>query len=229
MDALQRVQNAAMMWVGGEGRRAFRVEKAKEQTGWLDIGQVAAKATILQAMKVIYEDKQEGLLEKIATKDKQGRPRVKNVSKEELERMSVWMRKSWSTRARRWLKMMPAELRGRNPWKESTKKAVKTWVKENVGSRGEYHILWGRWQSANVQEEWKVQKRKKPPTSNKQMKKCGEQVRKGKKADLKTKAEPEEENVGQDKDKGAQKLSRKEEKTRREERRVAREVRRKRT
>ena len=35
------------------------------------MGQVAAKATILQAMKVMYEDKQEGLLEKIATKDKQ--------------------------------------------------------------------------------------------------------------------------------------------------------------
>ena len=45
-----------------------------------------------------------GTIEKIATKDKQGRPRVKNVSKEELERISVWMRKSWSTRARRWLK-----------------------------------------------------------------------------------------------------------------------------
>ena len=164
LDALQRVQNAAMMWVGGEGRRAFRVEKAKEQTGWLDVGQVAAKATLLQAMKVMYEDKQEGLLEKIATKDKQGRPRVKNVSKEELEKMSIWMRKSWSTRARRWLKMMPAELRGRNPWKDSTKKAVKNWVKENVGSRGEDHILWGRWHIGNVQEEGKDQKRKK--TSN---------------------------------------------------------------
>ena len=42
---------------------------------------MAAKATLLQAMKVMYEDKQEGLLEKNATKDKQGRPRVKNVSK----------------------------------------------------------------------------------------------------------------------------------------------------
>ena len=53
LDALQRVQNAAMMWVGGEGRRAFRVEKSKEQTGWLDIGQVAAKATILQGMNCL--------------------------------------------------------------------------------------------------------------------------------------------------------------------------------
>ena len=43
---------------------------------------------------------------------------------EELEKMHVWMRKSWSTRARRWLKMMPADLRERNPWKESKKSAV---------------------------------------------------------------------------------------------------------
>merc|ERR1712212_355176 len=145
---------------GGEGRRAFRVEKSKEQTGWLDIGQVAAKATILQAMKVMYEDKQEGLIEKIATKDKQGRPRVKNVSKEELEKMTVWMRKSWSTRARRWLKMMPAILREGNPWKESTKKAVKTWVKKNVGNRGEDHILWGRWQSEGKQEGLQIEEKK---------------------------------------------------------------------
>ena len=231
LDALQRVQNAAMMWVGGEGRRAFRVEKSKEQTGWLDIGQVAAKATILQAMKVMYEDKQEGLLEKIATKDKQGRPRIKNVSKEELEKMTLWMRKSWSTRARRWLKMMPASLRERNPWKESTKKAVKTWVKENVGSRGEDHVLWGRWQIAGAPEEGKEQKRKKKPTSNKQMKKCGEPLRKGKREDLamEEEEEPEKESMGKEKDQGAQKLTRKEERMRREERRVAREVRRKRT
>ena len=71
------------------------------------------------------------------------------------------MRKSWSTRARRWLKMMPASLRERNPWKESTKKAVKTWVKENVGSRGEDHVLWGRWQIAEAHEEGKEQKRRK--------------------------------------------------------------------
>ena len=181
---MQRMQNATMMWVGGEGRRAFRVEKAKEQTGWLDVGQVAAKATIMQAMKVMQEDKQGGLLEKIATRDKQGKPRVKNVRKDELGKMTVWMKKSWSTRARRWLKMMPAELRERDPWKESMKKAVKSWVKEHVGSRGEDHILWGRWQIGNVQEGGKDQKRKKPPTSNKQMKKCGDPARKGKKNDL---------------------------------------------
>ena len=59
------------------------------------------------------------------------------------------------------------------------------------------------------------------------MKKCGEPARKGKKDDLETKVEHEEESAVQER--GAQKLTRKEERTRREERRVAREVRRKRT
>ena len=48
------------MWVGGEGKRAFTVERAKEQTGWLDVGQVAAKAIILSAMKVMFEEKTVG-------------------------------------------------------------------------------------------------------------------------------------------------------------------------
>ena len=112
--------------------------------------------------------------------------------------------------------MMPAELMGRNPWKESTKKSVKNWVRENVGSRGEDHILWGRWQSANTQEELQVEekKRKKPPTSIKQMKKWGEPLRKEKKGDMETKTALEKEIAGQGEDKSSQKVTRKEEETR---------------
>ena len=51
------------MWIGGEGRRSFRIEKSQERLGWLDMGQMAAKSTILLAMKEI-EESQEGLLEK---------------------------------------------------------------------------------------------------------------------------------------------------------------------
>ena len=114
--------------------------KSKKETGWPDGGQVAVKATILSAMRVMFEDKQQGLLEKIATRGKYGKHKVENVSKEELEKMNIWMRKSWSTRAQR-LKMMPAEPRERDLWKDSTQKALKLWVEENVGSRCEYHIL----------------------------------------------------------------------------------------
>ena len=58
-----------------------------------------------------------------------------------------------------------------------------------MGSRGEDHILWGRWQKANTQEELqaKEKKRKKPPTSNKQTKKWGIPLRKEKKGEMETK------------------------------------------
>ena len=54
-----------MLWVGGEGRRAFRIDKSLEKLGWLDLGQVAAKASILTAMKVIHSNQQNNLQEKI--------------------------------------------------------------------------------------------------------------------------------------------------------------------
>ena len=234
MEALQRVQNATMMWVGGEGKRAFRVAEAKKQTGWLDVGQVAAKATILSAMKVMSEENQEGLLEKIAKKDKQGRPRIKNVSKDELEKMNIWMKKSWSIRARRWLKLMPQELKERDPWKDSTRKAIKAWVRENVGSRCEDHILWGRWEKKeNEKEEKPKGKRLEAPTTRNQMKKCGEPRRKQRKRDWEAEEEkqpgPQETEEPQDaqESKQAKKGTRVMNRKNKEDRRIAGEERRK--
>ena len=58
-----------MLWVGGEGRRAFRVDASQERLGWLDVGQVAAKAAILAALKVISGKQQSSLEEKIVKRD----------------------------------------------------------------------------------------------------------------------------------------------------------------
>ena len=74
--ALQRMQNRTMRWIRGEGMRAFRTESALESLGWLDVGQTAAKATIITALKVMYEGKQEDLQERISVKDKKGRMKV---------------------------------------------------------------------------------------------------------------------------------------------------------
>ena len=52
-----------MIWWGGDGSRAFRTGAASDRTGWLDVGQVAEKATIMSAMKVKSQEKQERLLE----------------------------------------------------------------------------------------------------------------------------------------------------------------------
>ena len=113
--------------------RAFRTEAALEGQAWLDIGQTAAKASIMTALKVLHEGKQEDLVDRLARRDKRGVMKIKSVSKANFLGASIWMRKAWSTRARRWLKLMPPELLERNPWSDSTKKAVKNWVRENVG------------------------------------------------------------------------------------------------
>ena len=136
MEALQRVQNQAMMWIGGEGRRAFRINTSLEKLGWLDIGQTAAKASILTALKVIQSGTMPDLLEKIAKVDKKGATRIKTVSEDELKKMNPWKKKAWSTRVRRWLKMMPQEM-----LEKGTKTRVKEWVKDNVGRRGIANIM----------------------------------------------------------------------------------------
>ena len=81
IEALQRVQNQAMMWIGGEGRRAFRIERSLDRLGWLDIGQTAAKASILNALKVIHSGTMADLLNKIAKVDKKGVIRIKGISR----------------------------------------------------------------------------------------------------------------------------------------------------
>ena len=70
LEALQRVQNQAMLWIGGEGRRAFRIDVSLEKLGWLDIGQIAAKSSIMAALKVIHSGSMTSLLEKIVKVDK---------------------------------------------------------------------------------------------------------------------------------------------------------------
>ena len=86
IETLQRVQNQAMMWIGGEGRRAFRIEKSLERLGWLDIGQTAAKATILSALKVIHSGTMTDLQNKIVKIDKRGVVRIKGVTEEEFKK-----------------------------------------------------------------------------------------------------------------------------------------------
>ena len=179
LTALQRMQNKTMRWIRGEGMRAFRAEDALEGLGWLDIGQHAAKATIITALKVLYEGKQEDLLDRIAVKDKRGAMKVKNVSKGEFLNMNTWMRKAWSTRARRWLKKIPQELLNRNPWLDGTKKAVRSWVRTNVKTKGEDAILWGKWEEDDLEcERLEEGTCPKPYWTEKQMRRRGEPQRK---------------------------------------------------
>ena len=60
---------------------SFRIDTSQERLCWLDVGQVAAKASILAALKVIHEKQQGSLEEKIVRRDKKGLVRVKQCQK----------------------------------------------------------------------------------------------------------------------------------------------------
>ena len=113
------------MCIRDRGRRAFRITRSLDRLGWLDIGQTAAKATILSALKVIKSGNMQDLMDRIAKVDKKGVTRIRNVSEEELMKMNPWKRKSWSTRARRWLKMIPQDILEGNPWEKRDEKESK--------------------------------------------------------------------------------------------------------
>ena len=76
---------------------------------------------------------------------------------------------------------MPPEMLERNPWSDSTKKAVKNWVRENVGMKGEDAILWGKWEEENLEYERLEEGTcpcPRPYWTEKQMKKRGKPKRK---------------------------------------------------
>ena len=62
--------------------RAFRTEAALESLAWLDVGQTAAKATIMTALKVLREGKQEDLVDRLARRDKRGDMKLDEESME---------------------------------------------------------------------------------------------------------------------------------------------------
>merc|ERR1712020_391008 len=115
---------------------------------------------------------------RLMKRDKAGKLRVKNVSKAELQGMNMWVRKAWSTRARRWMKMMPEEVRSRDPWLASTRKLVREWVKENVAQKGEDPVLWGKWEESDLEEEKLEEACPRPVWTNSQMKRRGEPPKK---------------------------------------------------
>ena len=44
-----------MRWIMGEGMRAFRSERSLKKLNWLDMGQAAAKAMIMAAMRGVKQ------------------------------------------------------------------------------------------------------------------------------------------------------------------------------
>ena len=81
----------------------------------------------------------------------------------------------------------------RNPWSDSTKKAVRVWVKDDVKIKGEDAILWGKWEDDDLEyERLEEGTCPKPYWTEKQMRRRGEPQRKRMRRDPKGKQKKEE-------------------------------------
>ena len=69
---------------------------------------------------------------------------------------------------------------------------MRAWVRENVGTKGEDAILWGKWDEGELEEEKMEEECPKPNWSDKQMRRRGEPPRK------KLRRSPEEEGEGRE-------------------------------
>ena len=135
MERLQGVQSAAARWV-------LQIRKGLKKLGWLSVCQQAAYQTVKMALQILKRKTPERLYE-ILTSMKSGQRVRKELSEDNIKRLKLSTRKAWSTRALRWIGMMPTSLLEMDFNFKSSNKALKTWIKHRVPARGD-KILWGK-------------------------------------------------------------------------------------
>ena len=142
MEQLQGVQSAAARWVLQLRRRDWSLRHGLKKLGWMSVCQQAAYQTVKIAIQVLQKRTPERLYESL-THIKDGQ-RVRRVfSEDDIKQLKLSTRKAWSTRALRWLEMMPASMLEKDFNFKSSKKALKAWIKHRVPARGD-KVLWGK-------------------------------------------------------------------------------------
>ena len=142
MERLQGVQSAAARWVLQVRRRDWSLRGGMKKLGWLSICQQAAYQSVKLAIKILQSRKPERLYESLT--HIQNGLRVRKVwTVEELMRLNLSTRKAWSTRALRWIDMMPAYMLDMDISLKSSKEKLKAWIKHRVPPRGD-KVLWGK-------------------------------------------------------------------------------------
>ena len=104
--------------------------------------QQAAYQTVKLAIQILQKKTPERLYESLT--HVQDGQRVRKIWKQEdLMRLNLSTRKAWSTRALRWIEMMPASMLVMDLSFKSSKQSLKAWIKHRVPPRGD-KVLWGK-------------------------------------------------------------------------------------
>ena len=142
MERLQGIQSAAAMWLLQVRRRDWSLRGGLKKLGWLSICQQAAYQSVKIAIQILQKKSPERLYKSL-THIQDGQ-RVRKVWKEvDLMKLNLSTRKAWSTRALRWIEMMPDSMKQLDLSYKSSRQALKGWIKHRVPPRGD-KVLWGK-------------------------------------------------------------------------------------
>ena len=142
MERLQGIQSAAARWVLQVRRRDWSLRGGLKKLGWLSICQQAAYQSVKIAIQILQKKSPERLYKSL-THIQDGQ-RVRQVWKEvDLMKLNLSTRKAWSTRALRWIEMMPDSMKQLDLSYKSSRQALKGWIKHRVPPRGD-KVLWGK-------------------------------------------------------------------------------------
>ena len=142
MEKLQGVESAAARWVLQTRRRDWSLRGGLKQLGWLSVCQQAAYQTVKLALKVLKEKRPERLY-MCLTELNDGQRERKIFDEGKFMKLKQTTRKAWSSRALRWINMMPDELLDMDLKLRASKQELKNWIKHRVPVRGD-RILLGR-------------------------------------------------------------------------------------
>ena len=151
MEKLQGVESAAARWVLQRRRLDWSLRGGLKQLGWLSVCQQAAYQTVRMALKVLKEKNPERLYECL-TEISDGQRKRKVLDEDRFMRQKQTSRKSWSSRALRWINMMPEELIDMDQTLKASKQKLKEWIKHRVPVRGD-RILWGKGLGGRVAQD----------------------------------------------------------------------------
>ena len=142
MDRLQGIQSAAARWILQIRRRDWSLRSGLKRLGLLSVCQQAAYQTVKVARTVLKEKKPERLYHCL-TEIKDGLSERKVLEENKFMRMKQTTRKSWSSRALRWINVMDKDMIDMDMKLRASKLKLKEWIKHCVSVRGD-RILWGK-------------------------------------------------------------------------------------
>ena len=142
MERLQGIQSAAARWILQIRRRDWSLRSGLKRLGLLSVCQQAAYQTVKVALTVLKEKKPERLYHCL-TEMKDGLSQRKVLEENKFMRMKQTTRKSWSSRALRWINVMDKDMIDMDMKLRASKLKPQEWIKHCVPVRGD-RILWGK-------------------------------------------------------------------------------------